>query len=162
MATPWRARLPLLALLVGTLLPDLIDKPLYYGLAFATGKHGADLGLFSGTRSIGHSLLFLALLLIASYLFRSRILLALAVGTATHLLLDNFLEPFHELVADSSRIALFFPLYGGRFPVAQHLNLREHLFLHLKIQDLAFEVVGLILLAWSIWLGEWRKWTCKA
>jgi len=31
------------------ILPDMIDKPLYYGLSFATGRHG--LGLISGTRS---------------------------------------------------------------------------------------------------------------
>src|SRR4051812_43545813 len=90
LATPWAQGLPRRWLLVGTLLPDLIDKPLYYGLSFATGKSGTDLGLISGTRTFGHTALFLVLLALGSIIRRSRILAALALGTATHLLIDNF------------------------------------------------------------------------
>ncbi len=157
LATPWKKRLPLFPLLLGTLLPDLIDKPLYYGLAFATGKHGADLGLISGTRSIGHSILFLAMILIWAGITRSRIPLALAVGVITHLLLDNFMEPFSEFTIHSSRIALLFPFYDGRFPVATSSTLGGHLLLHINPFDMLGEGVGFCLLAWDFWGSGWRK-----
>jgi hypothetical protein len=37
---PWWKKLDLRALLFGTLLPDLIDKPLYHVPALLTGLHG--------------------------------------------------------------------------------------------------------------------------
>jgi hypothetical protein len=147
-------RLPLKALLLGTLLPDLIDKPLYYVPAWITSRHGAELGWISGTRTISHSLLFLALLLAVSALpgGRRRWWLALSLGVATHLLLDNVAEPFQELSVYSSRIALLFPLYGWRFPVAMHRSVGEHLAMHLHFLDLAGEAVGAVLLG-----ALWRK-----
>src|SRR4051812_43796707 len=38
---------------LGALLPDLIDKPLYYIPSWITGKRGAELGLIAGTHSFG-------------------------------------------------------------------------------------------------------------
>jgi hypothetical protein len=149
LASPWKARLPGGALLLGTLLPDLIDKSLYYGLVIATGKHGVDLGLITGTRTFGHSLLFLALVLLGA--LRSRFLLALAAGVITHLLLDNFLEPAASFTAHSSRIALLFPYYGVRFPVAPHDTLRQHLIFHLNWLDMLAECVGISLLGRELW-----------
>jgi hypothetical protein len=32
---PWKERLPFRWVLLGAVLPDLIDKPLYYGLSWA-------------------------------------------------------------------------------------------------------------------------------
>lgn len=147
LAGPWKKHLPLPALLIGTLLPDLIDKPLYYALAWSSGRYGASLGLFSGTRSLGHSLLFFFLLLLSAGLRRSRALAALCLGMATHLFLDNMFEPFTEFTIHSSRIALFFPFYGGRFPVAQHQGLAQHLSSHLNAGELLAELVGIILTA---------------
>src|ERR1041385_5467328 len=50
---------------LGTILPDLIDKPLYYIPSSITGKEGAALGIIAGTHSFGHTLLFLVTLLAA-------------------------------------------------------------------------------------------------
>jgi membrane-bound metal-dependent hydrolase YbcI (DUF457 family) len=150
LASPWSRRLPLRLLLLGTLLPDLLDKPIYYSLLWTTGRHGAALGLFSGSRCFGHSLLFFFLLGIPALAFRNRGLGALALGVATHLLLDNLFEPFQPLTIYSSRIALFFPLYYGRFPVAMHHSLLEHMQVHWNLFDLAAEIVGLLLL-WRLY-----------
>jgi membrane-bound metal-dependent hydrolase YbcI (DUF457 family) len=141
-------RLPLKPVLLGTLFPDLIDKPLYYVPAFLTGKYGAELGLISGTRSVAHSLAFLcALLLVAVIAGRQRQWwLALSAGVASHLFLDNFLEPWSPLTPYSSRIALLFPNYGMQFPIAIHHSFGEHIFLHLNPLELVAELVGAVLL----------------
>jgi len=77
-------------LLLGTLLPDLVDKPLYYALVFATGRRGAELGLVTGTRTFGHTLL----LLVALWLVLPRRSGApLALGMLTHLALDELGAP---------------------------------------------------------------------
>lgn len=147
LARPWRRKLPWRPLAIGTLLPDLLDKPIYYGQVLLTGKHGAELGLFSGTRTFGHSLFFLVILLLGARLAGSRVFLALAAGVATHLILDNYLEPFSVFSIYSSRIALFFPAYGLVFPVAKHPGLGEHLLSHLRLSDIMGECAGLLLLA---------------
>ena len=141
----WKNKTAPVAVLLGTLLPDFLDKPLYYIPSIITGEHGAALGLLSGTRTIGHSLLFLGLLLALFFLNvnRQKWWLGLFLGAATHLLLDNYAEPFSPLTEYSSRIALFFPFYGIRFPVAQYQSLSEHLFLHVRALDLGAEILGL-------------------
>lgn len=137
-------------MLIGTLLPDLIDKPLYYIPVLLTGRHAAELGLFSGTRTVGHSLLFLFLLALVALATRKEMWLALFLGAATHLLLDNFAEPFSPLTEYSSRIALLFPFYGVRFPIALHRTLGEHFLLHLNPLEVVAEGVGAVLL-WRLW-----------
>src|SRR6185312_7307809 len=88
LARPWRRRLPVKPLLLGTLLPDLIDKPLYYGLAWATGRRGYAIGLISGTRTFGHTVLFAAAIAAYAAARRSKAAAAVALGCATHLILD--------------------------------------------------------------------------
>ena len=146
--------LPVRALLAGTILPDLVDKPLYFSVFLATGQWGEKVGIVSGTRTFGHTLIFLAALFAAAGAWRSRrpTFLALALGAATHLLLDNFLEPFAPLTEHSGRIALLFPLYGVRFPLAIHRTPGEHLFSHFGIFELGCEAVG----AWLLW-RLWRE-----
>ena len=149
-------KLPLFALGLGTLLPDRVDKPLYYIPALLTGRHGSELGWIGGARSIGHTLLFFfALLAVARFPGgRQRRWLALALGVGTHLLLDNFAEPFTPFSPYASRIALLFPLYGFVFPYAQYRSLGEHLWMHLRPFDLGGEVVGALLIAWMWWKGR--------
>ena len=148
---------PLKPILIGTLLPDLIDKPLYYVPVFLTGKHGAELGLLSGTRTVGHSLVFLLLIVLIATIPgpRRRWWQALSLGVASHLLLDNFLESFAPLTVFSSRIALLFPYYGITFPVAQHHSLGEHLFMHLNPIEVVAEAVGAVLLV-LLWRAQRR------
>jgi len=111
MARPLSAKSAWPWLVAGCVLPDLLDKPLYYALCAATGRHAAELGLISSTRTIGHSLVFAlacALLLRAVPLparardalparrpdssgdaqVRSQRALALLLGMVSHLLLD--------------------------------------------------------------------------
>lgn len=94
-------RVDIRLLLVASLLPDIIDKPIgAYLLA----------GTFSSGRIFCHTLLFLALLTFAGiYLYRSRgrtWLLVLSFGTLTHLILDEmWLAPR----------TLLWPLYGSAF-----------------------------------------------
>ena len=146
-----RARFDWRLLALGCLLPDLIDKPLYYALTVSTGRHGAALGLISGTRTVGHTALFC--LLLAALSLRWRGFAAVAAGVATHLFLDNFgdlfgpLEPLDRL----SVIALLFPALGFRFPVAPFSDLAEHLQRNLASgYSIAGELVGgaILLRAW--------------
>lgn len=148
-------------LILGTLLPDLVDKPLYYGLKLATGREGAELGLISCTRTVGHSALFALLVWLAlRALGRRRAALALLAGMATHWLLDlggdvtGYLA--HALGLSSapaglsSLRALLFPLMGGRFAVSPFHSAREHLSSLAQTYTLAGELVGgvLLVLAW--------------
>lgn len=80
--------------LLGTILPDLIDKPL-----------GAALGLES--RLWAHTLVFLAGILAMSFVPSLAHLRWIGFGVATHLLLD--------LIWDQPGVGLW-PLYGWAFP----------------------------------------------
>src|SRR5438552_13741940 len=75
------------AFFVGALLPDLIDKPLYYIPAWVTGREAAGAGILSGTHLFAHTGLFLLALSVAALVTRSRPLRALAIGVATHCVL---------------------------------------------------------------------------
>jgi membrane-bound metal-dependent hydrolase YbcI (DUF457 family) len=148
-AGPFRRDLPLKPLLLGTLLPDLIDKPLYYGLSFATGGHG--LGLISGTRTFGHTLVFTASLAIFGAARRSKVAAALALGSATHLFLDVVSDVFTRR-ADFSLRVLAWPLLGWRFPAYAYGGLGEHLG-HVREPFFFYtELLGAAIL-----LVEWRR-----
>lgn len=148
-------------LLLGTLLPDLIDKPLYYAMKAATGREGAELGLISCTRTIGHSALFaLVVWLVLRALRRRAAALAVLVGMATHWLLDlggdvtgylsHALGTSSTPASFSSVRALLFPLLGGHFAVSPFHSAREHLTSLVQTYTLAGELVGgvLLVLAW--------------
>ena len=150
-ARPFRRDLPLKPLMIGTLLPDLIDKPLYYGLSLATGRHGADIGLISGTRTFGHTILFTASLGALAAARRSKVLAALALGSATHLFLDVVTDVFTRR-ADFSLGVLAWPLLGWQFPGYAYSGLREHLSQYHEPFLLYAEIIGGILL-----FVEWRR-----
>jgi inner membrane protein len=95
-------RIDVRLLLLGSLLPDIIDKPI--GQYFF-------LDTFSNGRIFCHTLLFVALIsLVGLYLYRARgkvWLLVLSFGTFAHLILDQmWLVPR----------TLLWPLYGVDFP----------------------------------------------
>lgn len=88
---------------VGSLLPDLIDKPI--GRLILAG-------VFQNGRLYAHTLFFLAMLSLFGILYWSRFgrmsLLILALGSAVHDVLDMmWLYPE----------TLYWPLYGWRFPL---------------------------------------------
>lgn len=134
-----RHRLPAGWLYFGCVLPDLIDKPLYYGLKLLAVRPS----LITGTRTFGHTGLFLLLLSCAAALTRSRAVLAVAAGVASHLLLDIAGELVTGADMESSIwSAILFPLLGVRFPVAHFHTMLEHL--RLSAQS-AYVVAGELL-----------------
>ena len=144
-----RHRVPARWLIAGCLLPDLIDKPLFYGLLWARGH--AD-PVIAGSRSIGHSGLFLVALLGLALLSRRSAAKALCAGVVTHLFLDIGGELVSGASADSSIwLAIFFPLLGWRFPKARFGSLFEHLRLSAEnVYVILGEVVGgaILIAAW--------------
>jgi hypothetical protein len=119
-----RQRLPAWPLYAGCLLPDLIDKPLFYALL----AFGRPWPLISGSRTFGHTGLFLLAVLLAAAALRRPWAWAIAVGVATHLALDIVGELVTGADPESSIwLAVFFPAYGARFPVAHFNSILEHL-----------------------------------
>jgi inner membrane protein len=123
-------------LLVGSLLPDIIDKPV--GQVFFRQT-------FSNGRIFSHTLLFLIVLLgIGFFLFKRyrRVwMLTLAAGTFTHLILDG-------MWAYPS--TLFWPLLGFTFEKEELTNWLLNLFKALFSQWSIFtpELIGLAVLLW--------------
>ncbi len=146
-----RRGLPMRWLVVGGLLPDLIDKPLYYSLVALTGKRGIELGLISGSRTIGHTGLFLLLFVLLAMARRSLSLTAIAWGIASHLFLDNLGDAFGRHDGTPTAInALLFPLLGFHFPYSPFHNVGEHLASLRNWYVLLGETLGAILLAMAI------------
>ncbi len=114
----WSQKLNVLFLLLGMLLPDMIDKPLYYGLSFYYGKKGADLGLISGSRTFGHTGLFLIFLLLITYYLSNKKIAAITLGLASHL----FLDQLGDMTKPLSYIT--WPLTS--FPTMPFENIKEH------------------------------------
>jgi hypothetical protein len=144
-----RQRVPARWLIVGCLLPDLIDKPLFYGLLWAEGH--PDL-LISGSRSIGHSGLLLVALLALSLATRRPAAWALCAGLATHLVLDIGGELLADATPESSIwLAISFPLLGWRFPKARFSDVLEHL----RLSAESLYVVGGEIVGGTILLHAW-------
>jgi len=102
---------------LGCLLPDIVDKPLYLG-AILLRRAGADhLDLLRGSRLFGHTLFFLALLAVAASYLRSAPLRAVSWGVATHLVLD-LVPDFASGYFFGFRHWLLWPLFGWGFPPA--------------------------------------------
>lgn len=157
LVAPWTRDKPVWAVLLGTLLPDLIDKPLYYSLSWATGKHGLALGLISSTRTFGHTLLLTLLVLFVGRWRKAPVLIALGFGMLSHLVLDTFADGVTTLmgsVYDYGPIpgiaAVLWPLLGVQFPIAMSPNLAAYAHRSLSLVNVAGEVVGgiLLLLDW--------------
>jgi hypothetical protein len=146
-----RRRLPAGWLALGCLLPDLIDKPLFYALLWTEGHADA---LIAGSRSIGHSGLFFLLLLAIALLTRDARAWALFAGVATHLALDVLGELI--MGADDGTsiwLAILFPLLGWRFPRAEFSSMLEHL----RISAQSAYVIAGEILGGAILLRDWLR-----
>lgn len=126
-------------LLIGSLLPDIVDKPIGLYLFRST---------FSTGRIFCHTLLFLILIAIAGiYLYRSRTkvwLLVLSFGTLIHLLLDQmWLVPR----------TLLWPVYGFHFPPEDVSEWGRQMLHALRMDPGTYipEIIGGVILAWFIW-----------
>jgi hypothetical protein len=138
----WRDRFHWVPLGFGMLLPDLIDKPLYY-------SHLSP--FFSCTRTVGHTGLLLAFVCVAAATRRSAVLWAIGVGMATHVGLDNVLEQLGGHADGSAWIALTWPLHGWPFYTVTFTML-EHAGKLLGFPTVISEIVGASLL-----VREWKK-----
>ncbi|MDP6501072.1 MAG: metal-dependent hydrolase [Dehalococcoidales bacterium] len=123
-------------LLIGSLLPDIIDKPV--GRFFFRD-------VFSNGRIMAHTLVFLILLtLVGFYLLRNRGgtgLLVFSFGTLTHLIFDQmWLTPR----------TLFWPFYGFTFERADLADWIPNMGMNLLTNPQVFvpELVGGVVLLW--------------
>lgn len=103
-----RWKIPAAAFVLGALLPDIIDKPLYYA-------HVAR--YVSGTRTFAHTGLFLCALAAIARLRRSRLWGAVTIGVATHLLLDGFVDMLKP-DPSSAWIAFTWPFLHAQFALS--------------------------------------------
>ena len=133
-------RLPYPALLAGSLLPDIVDKLGY--LVFRD--------LFTASRTIGHSLVFSLVLLLAGWLLHRRgtsWLIVLSLASLGHLVLDEMWQQLGTL---------FWPLLGWGF---DRLELEEWfptLWLRLgNIKVLVPELVGVAIILALVVGGLW-------
>ena len=158
------ARFPTGMVLLGTLLPDLIDKPLFYSLYFYFDRNLTSMGLITGTRTVGHMVfLWLGLWFILSLIkANDRSLLyknwakAVILGALTHLFLDLATEIWVGKNLFLSLQGFFFPLLGLAFPVFSFDHLGEHLSRFLLPHLLLGEVVGAFLIYRRYRLGTWN------
>jgi inner membrane protein len=130
-----RLRLDFRMVLIGSLLPDIIDKPLGFLLL-------PELVNFN-TRSVGHSLSFNIMLLSSSLLLlgiaHGRVLVTLALASMSHLLLDQMWRLPERFL---------WPLYGWHFPRGS-TTLDEWLSFQLSGEWLdPLELMGLLFLTW--------------
>ena len=137
----WSDRLPAMPLAVGMLLPDIIDKPLYYTRIWP---------FISCTRTIGHTGLLLLLLLGCAYLFRSRVLAAIAIGASTHLILDCVLELTATGHGGSAWIAMLWPLTGREF-TTYYVEIPGHVAGLSAWPVVLWEGVGGMMIVWQLW-----------
>jgi len=130
------ARLDIRVLLVGALLPDIIDKPLGH-ILFAES--------LSNGRIFGHTLLFAVLLAaLGWWLYRKRHrvwLLTLAAGSFCHLVCDQMWRVPRTL---------FWPAYGFAFDKIAYDDYLGSLWEGLLHNPAVYipEIIGLLILAW--------------
>ncbi len=137
---PWLASLSryldIRLLLVGSLLPDIIDKPVGQYLFRETFNNG---------RIFSHTLLFLVLIsAVGFYLFkrhRQAWMLPLAAGTLMHLILDEMWR---------APATLFWPLMGVTFKKIELAAWVENIFQALFSDPKVYvpELIGLVILLW--------------
>jgi len=127
-------------LLIGSLLPDIIDKPVGIFLFGET---------FSSGRIYGHTLLFLIVIsLVGSLLYRSyrkNWLLVVSFGTLVHLILDEMWF---------GKETLLWPLYGFAFERKDLNNWWEWQWNEVLTQPGVYipEIVGGVILILLVWV----------
>ena len=143
----WPRTLALLAdyvdirlVLVGSLLPDIIDKPL--GMVFLSSS-------LSNGRIFAHTLLFLALMTLTGLIVYRRTgrnwLLVLSFGTATHLVFDGMWSNLHTLL---------WPAYGLGFDKLALSDWLPRMARALKTNPAVYvpEAIGGVIMGWFVWV----------
>jgi inner membrane protein len=133
-------------LIVGSMLPDIIDKPI--GIYFFGGT-------FHNGRIFAHTLLFFVLISAAGYyLYKSRRqwwMLTLTAGTLMHLALDEMWQVPGTL---------FWPVMGFKFPQIELEGWITNLLKRLLSSPYLYvsETIGLVVLVWfAIWVIRQKK-----
>jgi len=110
-------KLPFRWILAGTVVPDLIDKQIFFFLSRCFPEAGWE----AGKRGFAHTLVFLLLLAALSRSRKSPTLWAVTAGTATHLVLDVISKSTEgSSTALGSLRVLFWPVAGWSFPTLSH------------------------------------------
>lgn len=148
-ARPLGKKLPLAWILIGTLLPDLIDKPLYYVIKPLFGFE-----LISCSRTFGHTAILIIFFALLSWILHSRAIAGLSLGMATHILLDGVADsilglPMHE---SSAALAALYPIYKTHFAAMPFDTFGDHLKSGSAPVVWVAEIVGAFLL-----FREWRR-----
>ena len=142
-ASPWSRELPKAPLFLGMLLPDIIDKALYYGGLFPS--------VVTCTRTFGHTGVLLVSILVISRLFSSKWLAALSLGMATHLLLDCLIDRFNPDMQSPALIALTWPFLNAQFASYHFASIGDHLHKLVNVPTISAEIVGASFLGWDYW-----------
>ena len=152
--------LPVAGVFAGTLAPDLLDKPLFYGLIRTRALSPSLCAWLPGTRTIGHTLLaagFVAVMAAASTAPRRTWLLGAALGMASHDFLDIASDAVAAVHAGSAFTtsssgawrAAFFPFAGTPFCTSVNLDFLKHFLASIRVH-LASELLGLAVLAAAV------------
>jgi hypothetical protein len=138
---------------LGTLLPDIIDKSLFF-----LNRHWSFAPeLITSSRTVGHTALLLLLLGFTAWSVRLRPLALAVLGMATHLLLDNVSDRLLGVAESSAHLALVFPTEGWRFASYPFESFGEHFRAMLNPVTLGFEGLGMFLLSWEAWKQAYLK-----
>ncbi len=140
-------------LLLGTLLPDLIDKPIYYSLAFLKGAWGAEIGFIASTRNFGHTALFLVFISMLAVFTHSPKWIAIAWGVGTHIFIDNFSDVILSRSLSSNGFrTLLWPILGLQFPEIPYRNFAEQITSWANPIPISGEFIGIFFLVYL-----WRR-----
>jgi inner membrane protein len=129
-------------LVVGSILPDLIDKPIGHYLFYSTFMNG---------RIFAHTVLFVLLLTIVAFGFERRYrftgVSVLAIGALAHIVEDQMWR------APSTAL---WPLMGWQFPKLDLQNYTGYIFDELLHDPGAYvpEIIGIVIIAWFIYRFE--------
>ena len=140
-----RRTLPIAPFVVGALLPDAIDKSLYY-------SHVSS--FVSCTRTFAHTGLFVLLLGAVAAATRSRAWTAVLLGVVTHVVLDTGMDMFSH-GQSSELIALTWPFLQTHFYSRDFSSPLDQLTQIWKPGIIVTEVIGIALIVREYW--TWRK-----
>jgi hypothetical protein len=156
--------LPMTGIFAGTLAPDLLDKPIFYGLVRTHVLPSTVCAWLPGTRTVGHTLLAVALVALLAALVRGRPrawLQGAALGMASHDLLDIASDAVAALHGGSAFTtatsgawrAAFFPFAGTPFCTSLNVDLLNHFLASLRVH-LVSELLGVALLGAAVLLSR--------
>ena len=136
-----RRTLPIAPFVVGALLPDAIDKPLYY-------SHVSS--FVSCTRTFAHTGLFVLVLGAVAAATRSRAWTAVLLGVVTHVVLDTGMDMFsHE--PSSEIIALTWPFLHTHFYSRDYSSPLDQLGQLWNPRIIVTELIGIALIVREYW-----------